>query len=155
VSRWRQGAVVVPVVLVVAVVVAALTLRDPDDASGPETSVAPPASSPSTAGDSDATGLPADGAVDPDAWCLLFRDFAAANSTYVATPDETTADELVRAGTALLDAGRPLGLDEAGFTSLGELVGGALVGAGGPSPSPAGPADQAALDGYLATTCPA
>jgi hypothetical protein len=146
---------VVPVVLVVAVVLAVLTLRDPDDASGPDTSATPPSSSPSTPAGGSATGLPTDEAVDPDAWCLLFRDFAEANSTYVATPDEATADALVQAGTALLDAGRPLGLDEAGFTSLGELVGGALVGAGGPSAAPSGPADQTALDTYLATACPA
>ena len=145
----------VPVVLVVAVVVAVLTLRDSDDASGPATSTAPPASSTSDPAGGSPSGLPTDGALDPDAWCLLFRDFAEANSTYVAAPDEATADELVRAGTALLDAGRPLGLDEAGFTSLGELVGGALVGAGAPSPAPSGPADQAALDAYLATACPA
>jgi hypothetical protein len=148
----RLATVVVPIALVVAVVVAVLTLGGnddggPGDAGGPGSTSTSSDAVPTTA----ATVRPS-----PEQWCEQFRAFTEASNGYVAAPGTETADELNRVGLELLALGQPLGLSDGGMTSLQQLVFGSLGEAGGPSDAPTGaPADGPALDGYLATTCPA
>jgi hypothetical protein len=143
----RLASVVVPLALVVAVVVAVLTLGGEDDVDGPgDAASTPPATVPTTP----------DVRPSPEEWCAQFVAFTEANNAWVAAPGDDTAEELNRVGLELLAMGPPLGLSDGGMTSLQQLVVGSLGEAGGPTELPTGaPADGAALDGYLATTCPA
>lgn len=134
----RRLAWLVPVMLLVAVVVAVLVVvRDPAERSA-GTPTPSPSSAPTQA--------------DPDTWCAAFRTFAEAQAVAVGTPDDPAAQQALRdTAEALLDLGRPLGLSEGGQASMVELVQGAL----GQAPAPDATPDPEARDAYLAASCPA
>ena len=93
----------------------------------------------------------------PETFCTAFRAFADAQSTYVAAPDDAVAEQaLVDAADELLGLGQPLGLSEGGLVSLQQLVDGSLSQAGDPTfEADDVTPDPAALDTYLAVSCPA
>lgn len=143
--RW--AAFVVPVVLVVAVVIAVLALGGTDD---------DPDAAPGDAPTSTVTASDPPTQASPEEFCTAFRAFAEAQSTYVATRDEVSTTALLEAGDELLGLGPPLGLSEGGLTSLRELVDSAMAESGATVESPTGaPAAPDAFNAYLSATCPA
>lgn len=140
---------VIRVGIVVAVVVAVLLVRgvgddgEASDGAGDSPTSTTPSATPTE--------------VDPDTFCEQFRKFADAQAQYVAAPEDPMGEEaLVEAGDTLLSLGQPIGLSDAGLISLRKLVAGALAQEGDPADIPTdAPDDPAALDQYLAASCPA
>lgn len=150
-ARPRSVVYAVPVVLVVAVVLAVFLLGGNDGGDAPDAAPGPTTASPSP------TAPPPDAKADPDTWCTAFRAFADAQSQYVAAPDDPTAQaDLQARADALLGLGQPLGLSDGGNVALQVLVDSALEQADDPTLAPGSATqDDKALFDYLGASCPA